>query len=145
MLDIHVAVGVIVDANFQILLSKRPDHVHQGGKWEFPGGKVEPGETVIDALDRELFEELDIRIDEYQPLCCIHHDYGDKRVILDTYLVTSFTGKPCGKELQPVAWCAVDQLRYMEFPAANVAICREIEQWTRQNLSDNKHGSSQKE
>ena len=59
-MTVHVAVGVIVDARRQILLTRRPDHVHQGGLWEFPGGKVEAGETLSKALKRELLEELAI-------------------------------------------------------------------------------------
>jgi 8-oxo-dGTP diphosphatase len=122
---VHVAVGVIIDDK-QILLSRRPDHVHQGGKWEFPGGKVEPNETVAQALDRELFEELGIRVTSCFPLCCIEHDYGDKKVLLDTYIVDGFEGQPVGKEQQPVAWHAINDLGYVKFPAANIAICRAI-------------------
>jgi 8-oxo-dGTP diphosphatase len=126
---IHVAVGVILTPDKQILLSKRPDKAHQGGKWEFPGGKVEPHETVEIALARELFEELDIHIQEFEPLCLITHDYGDKQVLLDTFIVKKFDGIARGKELQPVAFYGVDQLRYVEFPEANVAICHAIEKW----------------
>ncbi len=123
---VHVAVGVIVDEQFNILLSQRPDHVHQGGKWEFPGGKVEQGESVVQALDRELHEELGIRVTSCYPLCQISHDYGDKQVLLDAYVVDKFTGQPVGKEQQPVAWHAINQLGYVDFPAANLAICRAI-------------------
>jgi len=126
---IHVAVGVIVDVDRQILLSKRPENVHQGGKWEFPGGKVEDGEHVVDALRRELFEELDIHLINCEPLCKIYHDYGDKSVLLDTYVVTQFSGIPRGKELQSVAKHPCDQLRYIQFPAANVAIVQAVEEW----------------
>lgn len=123
---VHVAVGVIVDDQFRILLSQRPEHVHQGGKWEFPGGKVEQGETVAQALDRELYEELGIRVSSCYPLCQVNHDYGDKRVLLDTYIVDEFTGQPVGKEQQPVAWHTINQLGYVDFPAANLEICRAI-------------------
>ncbi|HSG62160.1 MAG TPA: 8-oxo-dGTP diphosphatase MutT [Pseudomonadales bacterium] len=123
---VHVAVGVIVDDNFHILLSQRPDHVHQGGKWEFPGGKVENGESVPQALKRELHEELGIRVLSCFPLCQVKHDYGDKTVLLDTYLVDAFEGQPVGKEQQPVAWYAINQLGYVDFPAANIEICRVI-------------------
>jgi 8-oxo-dGTP diphosphatase len=123
---VHVAVGVIVDKQRQILLSQRPEHVHQGGKWEFPGGKVEPGESVQQALSRELFEELGIYVESCFPLCQIKHDYGDKQVLLDTYVVDAFKGQPVGKEQQPVAWHAINQLGYVDFPAANLDICRAI-------------------
>ena len=60
---IHVAVGVIINNQQQVLIAKRPDHLHQGGLWEFPGGKVDEGETVTQALKRELHEELDLDAD----------------------------------------------------------------------------------
>src|SRR5579872_2671749 len=77
---VHVAVGVISDGADRILISKRAEHLHQGGLWEFPGGKVEANETVQDALRRELFEELAIEITAQQPLITIAHDYSDKSV-----------------------------------------------------------------
>ena len=130
---VHVAVGVIVDDTQNILLSLRPDHVHQGGKWEFPGGKVEQGESVEQALARELNEELGITVTSCLPLCQVNHDYGDKQVLLDTYVVNGFTGQPTGKEKQPVAWHTINQLGYVEFPAANLAICRAITEWFNNN------------
>lgn len=129
MSQVHVAVGVILTPDRQILLSKRPDKAHQGGKWEFPGGKVEPNESVQEALARELYEELDIQVETLEPLCQIFHDYGDKQVLLDTFIVTKYSGNAHGKELQPVASYSVDQLRYVEFPEANISICTAIEEW----------------
>ena len=82
---VHVAVGVIVDANQHILIALRPDNVHQGGLWEFPGGKVERNETVESALDRELFEELGLRVVSCEQLVKIQHDYTDKSVLLDVW------------------------------------------------------------
>ena len=85
---VHVAVGVIVDKNENILIAKRADTAHQGGLWEFPGGKVEQGENIFAALKRELQEELAIEITATQPLIKIRHDYGDKIVLLDVHKVT---------------------------------------------------------
>jgi 8-oxo-dGTP diphosphatase len=137
---VHVAVGVILDDTQHILLSLRPDHVHQGGKWEFPGGKVEQGESVDQALARELFEELGITVTSCFPLCQVRHDYGDKHVLLDTYVVDGFTGQPVGREKQPVAWHTINQLGYVEFPAANLAICRAITEWFNNNEKNSTHG-----
>ena len=61
-LVVHVAVGVIINDQQQVLIAKRPDHLHQGGLWEFPGGKVDNGEDVEQALVRELHEELDLDV-----------------------------------------------------------------------------------
>lgn len=119
---IHVAVGVIVDAQHNILIALRPDDSHQGGLWEFPGGKVELGETVQQALARELNEELGIQATAFSPLINIHHDYGDKAVHLDVWWVDAFSGQPEGREGQPVQWVAAKVLADYEFPKANEPI-----------------------
>lgn len=72
---IHVAVGIILNANGQILLAKRPEHLHQGGKWEFPGGKVELNETVTQALIRELKEEVALNVHSSEPFMALSYDY----------------------------------------------------------------------
>jgi 8-oxo-dGTP diphosphatase len=126
MAIVHVAVGVIVDANKRILIARRPDEVHQGGLWEFPGGKVETSETVEQALARELHEELGIAVGECQPLLKISHDYGDKQVLLDVWLVESFTGTAVGREGQPLQWVAASALEQFSFPAANVPIAEAL-------------------
>ena len=96
---VHVAVGVIFNSQQnQILIAKRPEHLHQGGLWEFPGGKVSAGERVDQALKRELFEELGITVIEAQPLMAVQHDYSDKQVFLDIWTVTQFTGNAQGAE-----------------------------------------------
>ena len=124
---VHVAVGVIVDKAFNILIAKRAAESHQGGLWEFPGGKVDAGETVEVALSRELKEELAIELSQCEALLEIHHDYVDKSVLLDVWLVTDFKGEACGNEGQPVEWVPVENLRGYAFPAANEAIITAIE------------------
>ena len=78
---VHVAVGV-VRRGTQVFISLRADNAHQGGKWEFPGGKVEDNETVLDALRRELQEEIGILVQSSEPLLIIEHDYGDSLLSL---------------------------------------------------------------
>ncbi len=124
--EIHVAVGVVVNSTGHILIAKRPATSHQGGLWEFPGGKVEPGESVIAALTRELQEELAIDVVETEPLIKIHHNYGDKTVFLDVHKVTAFSGQPNGNEGQPVEWVSSSELKQYEFPAANQSIISAI-------------------
>lgn len=119
---VHVAVGVIVGSDGRILIAKRSQHTHQGGLWEFPGGKVAAGETVQEALARELYEELAIHVQATEPLIQIHHDYGDKMVLLDVHKVTAFSGAACGNEGQPILWIASADLNQYPFPAANRAI-----------------------
>ena len=119
---IHVAVGVILGTDGRILLAKRPDHLHMGGRWEFPGGKVEDDESIQQAMTRELKEELDIEVKAMEPLIEVRHDYGDKQVFLDTWFVTRFSGKEHGVEGQELAWVAVSELPDFRFPDANQPI-----------------------
>lgn len=123
---VHVAVGVIVRKDGAILIAKRPDNTHQGGLWEFPGGKVEREETLFDALKRELQEELAIVVVATEPLIKIRHDYGDKVVLLDVHKVTDFSGQPQGNEGQPIQWVAPESLHEYDFPAANRPIITAI-------------------
>ena len=95
---IHVAVGVIIDDSGHVLLGRRLKGTHLAGYWEFPGGKVEPDETVLQALDRELKEELDIRVSAATPLIDVRHNYGDKQVWLDVHRV--LIGKGLQKALK---------------------------------------------
>jgi 8-oxo-dGTP diphosphatase len=119
--EVHVAVGVVTK-NGQYFVCKRADHQHQGGKWEFPGGKVESGETVEKALSRELQEEIGIELTHCYPLTEISHDYGDKRVLLSVLVVDGFANDAFGKEGQLSQWVDLATLRTLDFPAANVAI-----------------------
>ncbi|WOJ94943.1 8-oxo-dGTP diphosphatase MutT [Congregibacter variabilis] len=119
---VHVAVAVIFNADQQILLTKRHASSHQGGLWEFPGGKLEAGERLGDALKRELQEELGIDVLSHHSLLRVEHDYGDKQVLLDVHSVTGFTGQPRAREGQPMRWVSVTELVDYDFPKANVAI-----------------------
>lgn len=119
MTRVEVAAAVIRGADDRILIARRPVEKHQGGLWEFPGGKIEPGEHVEVALARELREELGITVREARRLIRIHHDYPDKQVLLDVWEVTAFEGEPHGAEGQPLAWVRPQDLPSYEFPAAN--------------------------
>jgi 8-oxo-dGTP diphosphatase len=119
---VHVAAAVIRGADGRILIARRADTQHQGGLWEFPGGKVEAGETAAAALSRELREELDIVVTQARPLIKVQHDYPDKQVLLDVWEVSAFTGQPRGVEGQPLAWVSARELADHEFPAANQPI-----------------------
>ncbi|GLX77787.1 7,8-dihydro-8-oxoguanine-triphosphatase [Thalassotalea insulae] len=125
MKQVHVAVGVIVSDGEFFLTRRHPD-VHQGGKWEFPGGKVEVGETVAQALYRELKEEVAIEVLTCRPLIEIAHDYGDKSVLLAVYLVDNFQGEPSAQEGQQQGWFALSELATINFPEANKAIVEKL-------------------
>ncbi|SDZ92526.1 8-oxo-dGTPase [Microbulbifer marinus] len=124
---VHVAVGVVLRADGRILIARRPDHLHMGGRWEFPGGKVEAGETVQQALARELHEEVAIDVKSLRPLTEIRHEYPEKTVLLDTWWVTEFEGEAHGREGQETAWVAVSELTDYQFPDANLVIIEAIQ------------------
>ena len=123
---VHVAVGVLIDEADCVLLARRQKGSHLAGYWEFPGGKVEPGETVEAALMRELSEELGVTIGETAAMMTVNHDYGEKQVLLDVHRVLSWRGEPYGAEGQPIAWVSGSALGAFEVPEANADIMERV-------------------
>ncbi len=119
---IHVAAAALIDDRDRVLLARRPVDAHQGGLWEFPGGKREAGESVAEALRRELHEELGIVLQRHRPLIRVHHQYADRSVLLDVHRVTAWQGQPVGRQGQPLAWVLPDELDDYPMPAADVPI-----------------------
>ena len=119
---IHVMAAVICNPSGQVLIARRPNDAHQGGLWEFPGGKLEEGEQRFDGLKRELYEELGIQVLKARPLLDVRYDYPDKSVRLDVWKVTDFAGEAHGAEGQPVRWVEPAELNNYDFPKANVPI-----------------------
>jgi 8-oxo-dGTP diphosphatase len=105
---IDVAVAVVFNAAGQVLWGCRPEGKPYAGYWEFPGGKVEPDETVWQALVRELKEELDITALQGGPWFRIEHDYEHANVRLHLYRVWHFEGTPKSLEQQPFTWASLD-------------------------------------
>lgn len=124
---VSVAVGVIVDSNSNILLSLRPPHVNFGNLWEFPGGKIEPGENPYAALKRELQEELNITVSYAQPLINFKYFYPESIVDFNVYLVNQFDGNPIGAEGQQIAWYHLEQIKNLPLPEANKAIINALQ------------------
>ena len=123
---VHVAVAVVRDVRGRVLISRRPAHVHQGGLWEFPGGKVEAMEDAFAALGRELREELGIRVVSARPLIGVDHAYADKRVYLDVWAVQAWEGEVAGREGQPHRWVDAKALGDYPFPLANLPIIQAV-------------------
>ena len=124
---LHVVAGVVYNSQGEILLARRPVHTHQGGLWEFPGGKCQTGEAVEQALARELEEELGIVVQQARPLIRISHAYPDKKVLLDVWHVEQWRGQAYGREGQTVQWCRPNSLKNKQFPAANHPIITAVQ------------------
>lgn len=118
----QVVAGVLRNVDGEILLSRRQPGRHQAGKWEFPGGKVEPGETAEIALARELREELGIAVGSIMRRIQVPFRYPDMTVLLDVYDVIDYTGEARGLEGQEIAWVAAADLDQQEYPAANLPV-----------------------
>ena len=119
---IHVAAAAIINDKGEVLVSQRKQGAHLGGYWEFPGGKLEQGETLQAALSRELKEELDIQPLSSRPLIRTRHRYPEKSVLLDVWKVESYRGQARGVEGQNIAWRGVSELDPMDFPPADTPI-----------------------
>ena len=110
----------------EVLVAQRSPAVHMEGLWEFPGGKVEGEERPIDALTRELYEEVGIELVAAEPLLQVTHEYPEKTVLLDTWWVRVFIGNPYGREQQKVRWVQEDELLKLEVPPANKDIVTKV-------------------
>ena len=107
---IHVVAGALVSLQGQILIAQRPIGKHMAGGWEFPGGKIDEGETPLAALRRELEEELGIQVQKAEYLVSCDHEYPDRVVHLELWLVTEYIGEPQPLDHQALRWVSVDQL-----------------------------------
>ncbi len=123
---VHVAVAAIVNDKDEVLVSQRKQDSHLGGYWEFPGGKLEPGETFESALCRELKEELDIVPLSRRPLIRTRYHYPEKSVLLEVWKVESFTGNPRGIEGQQIEWRTLNSLEHKHFPSADIPIINSL-------------------
>lgn len=107
---IHVVAGAVFDAAGRVLIAQRPPGKHMAGGWEFPGGKRGASETPLDALTRELKEELGIDVRSARPIVSYTHAYADRRVLLDLWWVREYDGAPVSAEGQPIKWVALREL-----------------------------------
>jgi 8-oxo-dGTP diphosphatase len=103
---ILVVAAALYDARGRVLIAQRPQGKHQAGRWEFPGGKVAPGESEAAALARELREELGIEVTASRPFMRLEHSYADRSVELSMWIVERFAGAPRSREDQALRWVA---------------------------------------
>ena len=119
-------VAAIIRRDDQILITKRPDHVHLAGLWEFPGGKVESGESLEAALHREIREELGVEITVDREFFSVAHEYPDKSVHLHFFDCTILRGEPQPLEVADLRWVKAAELDDFEFPPADVELIRRL-------------------
>lgn len=125
---LKISVGIIRNAQGEIFITQRAADAHMANKNEFPGGKIEAGETPEQALVRELEEEVGIVVKSAQLFDKLEYAYPDLHITLWAYLVESWEGEPWGKEGQPGSWIAQEALNADDFPPANAPIIAKLHQ-----------------
>jgi A/G-specific adenine glycosylase len=113
----------------KILISKRRQDVMLGGLWEFPGGKVHQNESLTDALDRELTEEIGISVDIIHRLTTIKHSYSHFKIILTPFICINKQGIPRPKESDEIRWVSLKDLDQFPFPKANLKFMGKIREY----------------
>ena len=119
---IPIVLGVVrrrQAGRWRVLISQRPHNAVLGGFWEFPGGKIQPGETPQQAVQRELAEELGIQVAVEQPILSVEHDYDHGRVQLQAFYCRVVAGQPQALEVAAWRWVDADDLPRYDFPPAN--------------------------
>jgi 8-oxo-dGTP diphosphatase len=127
-----IGVAVIWDDNQQILIDRRLPQGVMGGLWEFPGGKIEPGETIAECIQREIKEELGIEIAVGEHLITIDHTYTHLRVTLMVHHCRLIKGIPQPIECDEICWVNLDDLDKFTFPQANIQIIAALKQSIKQ-------------
>jgi 8-oxo-dGTP diphosphatase len=127
MKRIEVAVGVVYNQYGEVLVGQRIAKDLYFRKWEFPGGKLETGETVDQALTREFLEETGIRIVSSRPLMLVEHDYPDRHVRLHVHTITDFEGDARSEEGQALKWVTLEQLNQLDFLQGNQVILEKLQ------------------
>lgn len=122
MTHFHVAAGILCDADGRILIAERVGGGPFQGLWEFPGGKITTGETAVEALSRELAEELGIEITRCASFMSLRHEYDDRIVTIEFFIVSNWNSEPVGREGQALRWVPREQLDATELLPADVPV-----------------------
>ncbi len=130
MRSLLVSAVALIDADGRVLMAKRPAGKTLAGLWEFPGGKVEPGETPEDALIRELKEELGINVEHscLAPLTFASHTYSDFHLLMPLYVCRRWKGIPQALEGQELQWVRAKDLRSLPMPPADLPLIPHLEE-----------------
>ncbi len=131
MKTVLVSAVALIDTDGRVLLARRPEGKSMAGLWEFPGGKVEPGETPEAALIRELREELGIDVSAacLAPLTFASHSYDDFHLLMPVFACRKWTGSVIPLEGQTLAWIRVDDLKRYPMPPADVPLIAMLRDW----------------
>lgn len=121
-----IGVAVIYNPEGQILIDRRPAKGLLGGLWEFPGGKIEPNETVEECIKREIKEEIDLEIEVNDLLITVDHAYTHFRVTLQVYNCRYLSGEPRPIECDEIRWVTIDEIEQYPFPKANLEIIKAL-------------------
>lgn len=119
-----VVAVALIDADNRVLISRRPEGKQLAGLWEFPGGKIDPGETPEAALIRELKEELDIELcaNCLAPLTFASHSYDDMHLLMPLYICRTWEGEVNPQESQQIAWVKANRLQTYPMPPADLPL-----------------------
>ncbi|AKL13654.1 TPA: 8-oxo-dGTP diphosphatase MutT [Kluyvera intermedia] len=123
---LQIAVGIIRNSQGEIFITQRAADAHMANKWEFPGGKIEEGETPEQAVVRELHEEVGINAGAVTLFDKLEYHFPDRHITLWFYLIEQWEGEPWGKEGQPGRWVHQTQLLAEEFPPANEPVISKL-------------------
>ena len=127
--QVHVALGIVcckIGQSVQVLITRRPHDTVLGGAWEFPGGKIEPGETPSQAVVRELMEEVGIQVEPVKDLTVVEHTYEHAHVHLHPWLCRNVNGDPKNMQVLDHKWVVLEKLIDVTFPPANALILAEL-------------------
>jgi 8-oxo-dGTP diphosphatase len=132
---IRVVAAALYDAGGRVLIAERPPGKHVAGRWEFPGGKIDVGETEEAALGRELTEELGITLLRARPLVRLAHDYDDRRIDISLWVVEEFSGEPTGLDGQRLKWVSPARLHDEDMLEADVPFIAALQRLYNERLT----------
>ncbi len=128
MKHFDVAAGILCDSAGRVLIAERLGGGPFHGLWEFPGGKIAPGESAYDALSRELTEELGIEVTACSSFMNLRHEYADRLVTIEFFIVSEWQREPAGCEGQALRWVSRDRLDAEQLLPANVPVVAALQQ-----------------
>ncbi|WP_275897582.1 (deoxy)nucleoside triphosphate pyrophosphohydrolase [Sphingorhabdus sp. Alg239-R122] len=128
---LHVVAAAFVDVDGKVLLQKRPQTTSMAGLWEFPGGKIEAGETPEDALVRELDEELGVTVNiaDLTPTCFASDALGDGHLVLLLYICRRWTGEIKALHAADIIWTEVQEMEKLPMPPADRPLVQALQRW----------------